>query len=83
MEAPLNAAINQLNLDNHIAACNQLNAFLNQVNTKQTNGQLTPQQAADLRQQAIAAQRASRCPGAGLSSSSSGSISGSGLSLMP
>ena len=31
-------------------ACNQLNAFLNQVNAKQTNGQLTPQQAADLNQ---------------------------------
>jgi len=37
---------------------NQLNAFLNQVNAKQTDGQLTPQQAADLSQQAKAIQQA-------------------------
>jgi len=41
--------------------CNQLNAFLNQVNAKQTNGQLTPQQAADLSQQAKAIQQAIGC----------------------
>jgi len=40
LEAPLNAG------------CNQLNAFLNQVNAKQNNGQLTPQRAAELTQQA-------------------------------
>ena len=69
LEATLNAAINQLNRNNHIPACNQLNAFLNQVNAKQTNGQLTPQQATDLRQQAIAIQRASGCNNIGSSSS--------------
>ena len=42
-----------------------LNAFLNQVNQKQTNGQLTPQQAADLRQQAISIQRAIGCSNIG------------------
>ena len=70
LEATLNAAINQLNRNNHIPVCNQLNAFLNQVNAKQTNGQLTPQQAADLRQQAIAIQRAIGCSNIGSSSSS-------------
>ena len=57
LEAPLNAALAQLNR-NH---CNQLNAFLNQVNAKQNNGQLTPQQAADLSQQAKAIQHAIGC----------------------
>jgi len=37
------------------------NAFLNQVNAKQTNAQLTPQQAADLSQQANAIQKAIGC----------------------
>jgi hypothetical protein len=45
---------------------------LNQVNAKQNNGQLTPQQAADLRQQAIAIQRAIGCSSVGLVGSSSG-----------
>ena len=76
LEAPLNAAITQLNRNNHVAACNQLNAFLNQVDAKLANGQLTSQQAADLRQQATALQHVLGC--------SSSSISGSGgLSLMP
>jgi hypothetical protein len=47
LEAPLNAAITQLNHNNATPACNQFNAFLNQVNAKQNNGQLTPQQAAE------------------------------------
>jgi YVTN family beta-propeller protein len=66
LSAPLNAAITQLNRHNNAAACNQLNAFLNQVSQKLTSGQLTPQQAADLRQQAIAIQRAIGCSSAGL-----------------
>jgi hypothetical protein len=41
--------------------CNQLNAFLNQVNAKQNNGQLTSQQAAELTQQAKAIQQAIGC----------------------
>ena len=56
LEAPLNAALAQLNSNNDTPACNQLNAFLNQVNAKQNNGQLTQQQAAELTQQAKAIQ---------------------------
>ena len=66
MQAPLNAAITQLGHKNNAVACNQLTAFLNQVSQKLTSGQLTPQQAGDLRQQAIAIQRAIGCSGAGL-----------------
>jgi hypothetical protein len=66
LEAPLNAAITQLSHNNNVAACNQLNAFLNQVSAKLTSGQLTPSQAGDLRQQAIAIQRAIGCGSAGL-----------------
>ena len=45
--------------------CNQLNTFLNQVNAKQTNGQLTAQQAAELTQQAKAIQQAIGCSNVG------------------
>jgi hypothetical protein len=72
LEAPLNAAITQLNANNHIAACNQLTAFLNQVSAKQTSGLLTSQQAADLRQQATAIQRAIGCSNIGMAASPSG-----------
>jgi hypothetical protein len=51
----------QLNRNNPTPACNQLNAFLNQVNAKQINGQLTSQQATDLSQQAKAIQQAIGC----------------------
>jgi len=61
LEVALNAALAQLNSNNHIRACDQLNAFLNQVNAKQNNGQLTPKQAADLSQQAKAIQHAIGC----------------------
>ena len=61
LEAPLNAALAQLNSNNNTPACNQLNAFLNQVNAKQTSGQLTPQQAAELTQHAKAIQQAIGC----------------------
>src|SRR5215831_8251953 len=61
LEAPLNAALAQLNRNHDTPACNQLNACLNQVNAKQTNGQLTPQQAADLSQQAKAIQQSIGC----------------------
>jgi hypothetical protein len=66
LEAPLNAAITQLSHNNNAAACTQLNNFLNQVSTKQTNRELTSQQAADLRQQTAAIQRAIGCSSAGL-----------------
>jgi spore germination protein YaaH len=65
LEAPLNAALAQLNRNHDTPACNQLNAFFNQVNVKQTNGQLTPQQAADLSQQAKAIQQAIGCSNIG------------------
>jgi hypothetical protein len=45
---------------------------LNQVNAKQTNGQLTPQQAADLSQQAKAIQQSIGCSIVGLEGSPSG-----------
>ena len=45
LEAPLNAALNQLNRNNYLPACNTLNAFLNQVKAKEGNGQLTSHQA--------------------------------------
>ena len=61
LEAPLNAALAQLNRNHATPACNQLNAFLNQVNAKQNNGQLTSQQAAELTQQAKAIQQAIGC----------------------
>jgi hypothetical protein len=73
--ASLNAALAQLNRNNHIAACNQLTASLSQVDARQTSGQLTPQQAADLKQQATAIQHSLGC--------SSSSISGSGLDVTP
>jgi hypothetical protein len=71
LEAPLNAAITQLGHSNNVAACTQLNNFLNQVSTKQTNGQLTLQQAADLSQQAVSIQRAIGCSTTGSSASPS------------
>jgi hypothetical protein len=46
-------------------ACNQLNTFLIQVNAKQTNGQLTAQQAAYLSQQANAIQLRIGCSNIG------------------
>ena len=61
LEAPLNAALAQLNRNHDTPACNQLNAFLNQVDAKQNSGQLTPQQATDLSQQAKAIQQAIGC----------------------
>jgi YVTN family beta-propeller protein len=65
LEAPLNAALAQLNRNHDTPACNQLNAFLNQVNAKQSNGQLTPQQAAELTQQAKAIQQSIGCSNIG------------------
>ena len=42
LEVALNAALAQLNSNNHIRACDQLNAFLNQVNAKQNSGTFHP-----------------------------------------
>ena len=72
LEAPLNTAINQLNRNNDVAACNTLNAFLHQVDAKEANRQLTSAQAPELRQQATAIRETLGCS----SSSSSSSLSG-------
>ena len=77
LEAPLNAPLAQLNRNHDTPACNQLNAFLNQVNAKQNNGQLTPQQAAELTQQAKAIQQAIGC------SNTSGILGQNSPSLLP
>jgi hypothetical protein len=61
LEAPLNAALTQLNRNHDTPPCNQLNAFLNQVNAKETSGQLTTLQGTDLTQQAVSIQRAIGC----------------------
>ena len=65
LEAPLNAAAKQLNRGNDVTACNLLNSFLDQVDAKQTNGQLTSLQAASLRQQALSIQHTLGCSSAG------------------
>jgi len=49
LEAPLNAALNQLIRNNEAAACNILDAFLYHVNANEAIVRLTSQQAADLR----------------------------------
>ncbi|HXX98288.1 MAG TPA: hypothetical protein VEL11_14345 [Candidatus Bathyarchaeia archaeon] len=49
---------------------------MNQVNAKQTNGQLTPKQAADLSQQAKAIQQTIGC-------STGGMLGQTSLSLLP
>jgi 6-phosphogluconate dehydrogenase len=61
LEAPLNNAIKQLNRNHDVPVCNLLNAFLDQVYQKQTGGQLTSAQAADLRQQATAVETSLGC----------------------
>jgi hypothetical protein len=77
LEAGLNAALAQLNHNNDTPVCNQLNAFLNQVNAKQNNGQLTPQQAAELTQQAKAIQQSIGC------NNTSGMLGQTSPSLLP
>ncbi len=61
MEAPLNNAIKQLGNNNNTPVCNNLGAFINQLNAKEDNGQLSTGQAADLRQQATGIQQALGC----------------------
>lgn len=61
LESPLNNAIRQLNRNNHVAACNALDAFLHQVKAKEDNRQLTSQQAANLRQQATVIETSLGC----------------------
>ena len=68
LEAPLNNVIRQLDRNNDVAVCNTLKAFLNQVDQKEINGQLTPMQSADLRQQATAIKTALGCSSTATSS---------------
>ena len=51
LQAPLNAAAKQLENNKEDEACGPLAAFLDQINAKEGNGQLTSQQATELRQQ--------------------------------
>jgi YVTN family beta-propeller protein len=62
LEDPLNMAMKQLNENNDESACKSLDAFLNQVETNESNGQLTSQQAEDLSQQATEIQQEIECP---------------------
>ncbi|HJT47416.1 MAG TPA: hypothetical protein VJ729_04480 [Nitrososphaeraceae archaeon] len=48
-----------------MATCNLLSAFLHVVDAKETNGQLTAQQAAILRQQALSIQHSIGCSSTG------------------
>ncbi len=61
LEAPLNNTIKQLDNNNVVTACNNLGAFLNQVNVKENNGQLTHQQATELIQQTTSIQQTLGC----------------------
>ncbi len=71
LQAPLNAASNHLGNNNEGAACGSLGAFLNQVDAKEGNGQLTTQQSSGLRQQATAIQQEIGCSSSFSSSNSS------------
>jgi len=65
LSAPLGQASALLNdnyPNNDIAACGELNAFINQVNAKAQNGQLTPAQANQLLQAANAIKASLGCP---------------------
>jgi len=62
---PLHNAIKLLtdnDPSNDASVCSKLDSFLSQVDAKEANGQLTPQQAADLRQQATAIESSLGCP---------------------
>ena len=50
LQAPLNSALKQLDKNNNKGACGPLGSFLDQVNEKRRNGQLTSTQAAEFRQ---------------------------------
>ena len=65
LTGPLNEVVNILcdnNPNNDAAACGELGAFINQVNAKEKNGQLTPAEADGLRQSAEANEASLGCP---------------------
>ena len=57
----LTAPLNNINTNNKAAACAKLNAFINQVNTKLQNGQLTSAQGSQLLQAANAIKASLGC----------------------
>lgn len=57
----LTAPLSNINTNNKAAACGKLNAFINQVNNKVQNGQLTPAQAGQLLQTANAIKASLDC----------------------
>ncbi len=61
LEAPLKIAMNLLNHHQTLATCYTMDGFLQIVNAYELAGQLTHQQASDLRQQAIAIQQSLGC----------------------
>jgi hypothetical protein len=64
LTAPLKEVVNLLNDNNphnDVAACGKLTAFINQVNAKEKNGQLTTGQAFQLRQSANAIKASLGC----------------------
>jgi hypothetical protein len=78
LNGPLHNAIKLLTDNdptNDADVCSKLDSFIAQVNSKEANGQLTSQQAANLRQQATSIQDALGCSSSS-SSSSPSSISG-------
>jgi FIMAH domain-containing protein len=82
LQAPLNAALKQLDKNNNKGACGPLGAFLDQVNEKRSNGQLTSAQADELRQQATAIQKQIGCTGSSSTASTASSQSNSPIENM-
>jgi hypothetical protein len=65
LNGPLHNVIKLLednNPSNDIAVCDKLSSFINQVDAKEGNRQLTTQQAEELRQQATSIQHTLGCP---------------------
>jgi 6-phosphogluconate dehydrogenase len=67
-----------LNRNHDVPICNLLNAFLDQVDQKQTSGQLTSAQATDLRQQATAIETSLGCSSTSTSTTMTATTNGSG-----
>jgi hypothetical protein len=61
VENSLRAPLININTDNKPAACGKLDAFINQINAKAQNGQLTPAQASQLLQEAGAIKASLGC----------------------
>jgi hypothetical protein len=59
--ASLNAALDSLNHNNHVSACNQLSAFVSKVHAEVFSGHLSTANALQLIQSAQAIQNALGC----------------------